>query len=225
MITSLRLGKFQGFSEELTVPLAPITLIYGPNGSGKSSILRALRFLQQTVDHENLGRQPGQFIFTGESINLMSFANAVHRHDVSGQITIGVKTSGPTDTTQRSRSFQEVFETIEFKWVLSDPGQLEYIKLKFVLHRQLGSITFKFQREGRSISLTGFSGAEQFSYLEDFASRVTQIDSKASNVFGDYEFESMGNYFTSSKDVPWEKLAKSLLRSTGCRSRCVSNRP
>lgn len=210
MIKSLSLGGFQGFVEKLDVPLAPITLIYGPNGSGKSSILRALRFLQQTLDHENLGRQPGQFIFSGESINLTSFANAVHKHDVDGQIVIGVRTSAPTENTHRIRSFQELFEAIEFKWVMSDPGLLDKIKLKFVLHKKLGELLFEFKRDGRNVTMTKFSGVKEFGYVEDFASRVRQQDSQPTNPLGEYEFEFMEEYFTSSRDVPWEELAKGL---------------
>ena len=210
MIKTLRLNKFQGFAEEFDVPLRHITLIYGPNGSGKSSILRALRFLQQSLDHDQLGKQPGQFVFSGESINLTSFANAVHRHNSRTNFTIGITASSPTDNTHRSRSLQEIFETVEFTWVVSDPGILDSITLNFVLHKQLGNIYFAFKREGRSVVLTGFSGTKEFSYVEDFASQINQKEDSKANALGEYEFELMDDYFISSKDVPWETLAKGL---------------
>jgi predicted ATPase len=210
MIKTLRLSKFQGFAEEFDVPLRPITLIYGPNGSGKSSILRALRFLQQSLDHEHLGKQPGQFVFSGESINLTSFANAVHQHNSRTNFTIGIAANSPSDNTLRSRSLQEIFETVEFTWVVADPGILDSITLNFVLHKQLGNIYFAFKREGRSVVLTGFSGTKEFSYVEDFASQNNQKEDSKANALGEYEFEFMDDYFISSKDVPWETLAKGL---------------
>ena len=43
-IQELRIHNFQSI-DQLTLPLAPVTLVTGPNGAGKSSIQAALEFL------------------------------------------------------------------------------------------------------------------------------------------------------------------------------------
>ncbi len=48
MLTALAVANYRSL-RELTVPLAPLTLIAGPNGSGKSNLYRALRLLAETA--------------------------------------------------------------------------------------------------------------------------------------------------------------------------------
>ena len=49
MIAQISLHNFKAF-EDLSVDVAPITVLVGPNNSGKSSILAAIRLLAQTLE-------------------------------------------------------------------------------------------------------------------------------------------------------------------------------
>jgi predicted ATPase len=47
-LTELRAKEFRSLAD-VTIPLAPLTVLVGPNGSGKSNVLNMLRFLASTV--------------------------------------------------------------------------------------------------------------------------------------------------------------------------------
>lgn len=70
------------------VRLAPLTLIFGPNSSGKSSIARSLLLLQQSLSSFTTSNQG--LVFRGESIDLASFSNVIHKHDLKNILTIGL---------------------------------------------------------------------------------------------------------------------------------------
>jgi hypothetical protein len=88
MIKEIRLSNFQGFSELTRIPLAPITLIFGPNSSGKSSIIKSLLFVKQSFSQTYFGE--GRMAFVGANADLGGFEMAVHKHDSSKRIQIGV---------------------------------------------------------------------------------------------------------------------------------------
>ncbi len=88
MINQLTLENFQGFSSKQSVRLAPLTLIFGPNSSGKSSIARGLLLLQQSLNGYS-GLNQG-LTFRGPAIDLASFSNVIHRHDLKNLLGIGL---------------------------------------------------------------------------------------------------------------------------------------
>lgn len=89
MITELRLTNFQGFRESISIPFAPITVVFGPNSSGKSSVFRSLLFLKQTNQHF---REARVATFSGEHVDLGSFKTCVWGHEVNRQIQVGFTT-------------------------------------------------------------------------------------------------------------------------------------
>jgi predicted ATPase len=108
LIKQLDLENFQGFSSLQRVRLAPLTLIFGPNSSGKSSIARSLLLLQQSLSSFASNNQG--LVFRGESIDLASFSNVVHKHDLTNLLSVGLTVpvthpSGPgSRSTFSSRS-------------------------------------------------------------------------------------------------------------------------
>lgn len=90
MISQIVLNKFQGFSSEQTIRLAPLTLIFGPNSSGKSSVTRGLLFLKQNA--ESISARSSQITYQGEAIDLATFANVVFQHDLKNELTVGITT-------------------------------------------------------------------------------------------------------------------------------------
>jgi len=83
LLTELRVGGFKSFGEEQRVPLAPITLIYGPNSSGKSSLIQSLLLLKQSIGADTLVTQGGL-------VDAGSFVGALHRHDTTRALTLGI---------------------------------------------------------------------------------------------------------------------------------------
>jgi AAA15 family ATPase/GTPase len=53
-ITKLSLTNFRSFKETQTIEFAPVTLLFGPNSVGKSTVLMALFYLQEILDHASL---------------------------------------------------------------------------------------------------------------------------------------------------------------------------
>ncbi|GET42902.1 hypothetical protein MiSe_77200 [Microseira wollei NIES-4236] len=81
MLREYQLTNFKAFPGPETIPIRPITLIYGPNSSGKSSILQSLILLKQTLQE---AENPETLLLPkGNLVNLGSYREFIHRHDVS----------------------------------------------------------------------------------------------------------------------------------------------
>ena len=75
MLTRIDLKHFKCF-EELSLPLAPLTLMSGSNASGKSTVLQALTLLHQTIrEHEWSQR----LMLYGSTINLGTVADVINQ--------------------------------------------------------------------------------------------------------------------------------------------------
>jgi hypothetical protein len=68
------------------VALAPLTLVFGPNSAGKSSLLSTLTLLAQSVT-PNPTRV---LVMAGTLVDAGSFRMAVHNHDESVPVTLGL---------------------------------------------------------------------------------------------------------------------------------------
>ena len=51
MFTSWTVENFKSIRGQLTLPLAPLTIMVGANSSGKSSILQSILLVKQTLQH------------------------------------------------------------------------------------------------------------------------------------------------------------------------------
>ena len=73
----------------MEIPLRPITLLFGANSAGKSTILQALLYLRELLEHQNAD---ADFLSaSGAAIHLGGFRQMVHGHDLSREIRIGVR--------------------------------------------------------------------------------------------------------------------------------------
>jgi hypothetical protein len=91
-ISGIELQNFRSFSNNTTIPLRPITLLYGQNSAGKSSVLKALLLLQQslTLDRRH-GEASSIFTFSGDSVDLGSYEASVSSHDTSRKMDISLE--------------------------------------------------------------------------------------------------------------------------------------
>jgi hypothetical protein len=85
LIRHIILGGLRSYGPDpTTVPLGPLTLVFGQNSAGKSSLLSVLPILQQTAAH------PGVLTMSGDVVEGGTFRMAVHRHDESVPMTLGL---------------------------------------------------------------------------------------------------------------------------------------
>lgn len=89
MLTRIQLENFKSW-REVDIRLAPITVLFGTNSSGKTSILQALLLLLQT--HEKTRWETVHFGGgANDYVNLGSYRDVVHEHDLSKNIKIGLE--------------------------------------------------------------------------------------------------------------------------------------
>lgn len=95
VVDEIVVGGLRSFGPEpVRVPVAPLTLVFGPNSAGKSSLLSTLTLLAQSLT-PNPTRV---LVMAGSLIDGGSFRMAVHNHDESTPVTLGLVT---TPTAQR----------------------------------------------------------------------------------------------------------------------------
>jgi predicted ATPase len=89
IIKSLTLSNFKGFSNEVRIDLRPITLLFGANSAGKSSVLKALHYVREILERQNVNAD--RTLQGGEAIDLGGFLSLVHGRDQQKQIEIGIE--------------------------------------------------------------------------------------------------------------------------------------
>jgi len=87
-IKSITLENFKGVKQRVEIPLRAITLLFGANSAGKSTILQALLYLRELLEH----RQPDVdwLHASGKTIDLGGFQKMVHGRDTHQRVTVGV---------------------------------------------------------------------------------------------------------------------------------------
>lgn len=81
--------------EPVKVRIAPLTLVFGPNSAGKSSLLSVLPLMRQSV------HRPDVLTMSGELVEAGTFRQAIHKHDVSLPLTLGIGWAAPDGSTVR----------------------------------------------------------------------------------------------------------------------------
>jgi predicted ATPase len=91
-LSAICLQNFMAFENTGWVELRPITLLFGRNSSGKSALIRALLLLKQSLESRDVD---APLIFSSKWVDLGSYHNAVHQHDLNRDITFGFRVSRP----------------------------------------------------------------------------------------------------------------------------------
>ncbi len=103
LVRHLTVGGLRTYgTDPLEVELAPLTLLFGQNSAGKSTLCSVLPILQETSQH------PETLSLTGSLVGGSAFRSAIHNHDLSTPMTLGLGWSG-TDNQERSA-------IAEFRW-------------------------------------------------------------------------------------------------------------
>lgn len=79
-LSAITIENFKSISGPERIEFKPITLLFGPNSAGKSSVVHALHYLAEVLEHHNTN--PDKTTAGGDSLDLGGFKNLLHRHDV-----------------------------------------------------------------------------------------------------------------------------------------------
>jgi hypothetical protein len=86
VITALEIENFKGIGKRVRVEFRPITLLFGANSAGKSTIIQALHYARELLEHNN--PNPDHTIAGGEAVELGGFRSLVHNHDLMNPVAI-----------------------------------------------------------------------------------------------------------------------------------------
>ena len=95
MLTSLHIKNFKAWKDTGEIRLAPLTVIFGANSAGKSSLGHLMLGLKQTA----LSSDRRRALHLGDQntlIDLGTYADCVHGHDVSQPLEFGMEWKLPT---------------------------------------------------------------------------------------------------------------------------------
>jgi len=120
MIGKIGLENFKAFGPEQTLPIKPLTLIYGANSSGKSSIFQALLMLKQTMSGQDDGFD--RLIANGKYVNLGSFTNIIHNHNVKSKLAVLFESSDPIKQFELKELGVDVYSRFKLSYSLSSDG-------------------------------------------------------------------------------------------------------
>ena len=84
--------------EDVTLEVAPLTVVYGPNGSGKSSLIYGLLSLRNFLTKPN---QNVPSLFSYPSISLGGLHEVVHRHSNEQGVALSIGTSNAEQLSTR----------------------------------------------------------------------------------------------------------------------------
>lgn len=88
-VEAFRIRNFMAFADSDWIDLSSITLLFGRNSTGKSAVLRALRMLSQSLDHDNPDTH--LILSSDDGVDLGSYWDVVHGHDTTHDIVLAFK--------------------------------------------------------------------------------------------------------------------------------------
>lgn len=120
MLTAIEIENFKGIAARQRIEFAPLTLLFGANSAGKSSILQALLYLHDLMEHGSA--DVDRTTLGGDGASLGGFARLVHGHDVNRKTSLRVEFSTPntlpaTPWTLAERLFENLDDRITSAWV------------------------------------------------------------------------------------------------------------
>ncbi|MFT3695698.1 MAG: AAA family ATPase [Kofleriaceae bacterium] len=118
MLRSLEIENFKGVAEAQRIDFAPLTLLFGANSAGKSTVLQALAYLNELLEHGSADVTRTQL--GGSAIDLGGFARLVHKHELGRTVRLRAEFTTPGRLDKMGRSialFDDLDDEIESAWV------------------------------------------------------------------------------------------------------------
>ena len=120
LITAVEIENFKGVGRPMRVKLRPITLLFGNNGAGKSTVLQALCYAHEVLNHGNVDAHTTEL--GGDRIDLGGFRNFVHAHDpqrsVRLRFELNLETWKLPDPLFESLGWH--YRNADFEWGITD---------------------------------------------------------------------------------------------------------
>lgn len=120
MLTSLEIENFKGIAARQRVDFAPLTLLFGANSAGKSTILQALLYLHELIQHGSADVDRTEL--GGSVLELGGFARLVHKHDIERAIVLRAEFATPGGLERFGRDltefpFPDLDDEVESAWL------------------------------------------------------------------------------------------------------------
>lgn len=129
MITSLGLGNFKSFRDNVDVALRPINLVYGENSAGKSSLVQAMLLLKQSWRANRSATDEELLEFRGAFIDLGGYGATVTDHDyVNNELRIAFSIDRARRTPNRMMPFATGESSYQFIFGTVDGSRKPHIK-------------------------------------------------------------------------------------------------
>jgi len=184
MLKEYQISNFKPFAGPVNIPIKPITLIFGANSSGKSAIFQSLLMLKQTLEE---GRDPNMSLLPkGNIVDLGSFREFIHNHDVSNSFSFKMTFSFPKD----------IFEAFDID---------SYDDEAEILHKSISSETI-----GLSVTFSWNNGTSNIMipaidlYIGNDPKPIITYKIGEKNKSGSYEYEFTGNFDHKYWHTYWE---------------------
>ncbi len=103
MITEVSVQNFKSWENTGQLEIAPLTGFFGGNSSGKSSIFQTLLMLKQTAERPSDWNGTIDFGDEGSVVDLCSFEEVIHRHDVDLSLDLSLSWRLPEKLIIESR--------------------------------------------------------------------------------------------------------------------------
>lgn len=103
MITEVSVQNFKSWENTGQLEIAPLTGFFGGNSSGKSSIFQTLLMLKQTAERPSDWNGTIDFGDEGSEVDLRSFEEVIHRHDVDLSLDLSLSWRLPKKLIIESR--------------------------------------------------------------------------------------------------------------------------
>lgn len=120
MIDALEIENFKGIATRQRIDFAPLTLLFGANSAGKSTILQALIYLHELLEHGSADVDRTEL--GGSVLELGGFARLVHQHDTSRSIKLRAEFATPLSLERFGRDlryfpFPDLDDEVEAAWL------------------------------------------------------------------------------------------------------------
>ncbi|RFC52442.1 MAG: putative ATPase/ATPase/GTPase, AAA15 family [Verrucomicrobia bacterium] len=153
MLTSLHIKNFKAWKDTGEVPLAPLTVIFGANSAGKSSLGHLLLALKQTA----LSSDRRRALHLGDQntlIDLGTFEDCLHAHDLSQALAFDLKWALPEDIVVKNPLTGDKFNgskmSLSVKLSANKSGQPEATAIRYVLGEDgESSLDTEFSRDSK----------------------------------------------------------------------------